>query len=75
MRFACRAMISRNRARLLGLRRHLVLQRLDVALDGRERRAQLVRDVGHEVAAHAIGVAQVRDVVQHEHRARRALGA
>ena len=59
---------------LLRLRRHVVLQRLDVALDRGQRRAQLVRHVGHEVASHAIGVAQVRDVVQDEHGSRRALG-
>ena len=63
-------MISRNRAGFLGLRRVIVQERLDVALDGRERRAQFVRDVGHEIAAHAVGVAQVRDVVQHQHGAR-----
>ena len=47
-----------------------VEERLDVAADRGERRAQLVRDVGHEVAAHAIGAAQLGDVVQHDARRR-----
>ena len=46
-----------------------VEQRLDVAADGGQRRAQLVRDVGDEVAADPIGAAQVGDVVQDEHGA------
>ena len=47
----------------------LVEQGLGVALDGGERRAQLVRDVGDEVAADLIGALEVGDVVQHEDRA------
>ena len=39
-------------------------QRLDVAADRRERRPQLVRDVGDEIAADLIGAPQVGDVVQ-----------
>ena len=44
----------------------IVEQGLGVALDGSERRAELVRDVGDEIAADLIGRLQVRDVVQHE---------
>ena len=44
-------------------------QRLGVALDGRERRAQLVRDVGDEVAPDHLQPTQLGDVVQHEHEA------
>ena len=47
----------------------LVEQRLDVAANRGERRAQLVRHVGDEVAPDLIGPAQVGDVVQHEHSA------
>ena len=39
-------------------------QRLDIAADRRQRRAQLVRDVGDEIAADLIRAAQVGDVVQ-----------
>ena len=38
-----------------------------IALDGRERGAQFVRDVGHEVAAHALQAHQLRNVVEHGH--------
>ena len=61
-------MISRNRRVVLGVRL-VVEQRFDVAADRRQRRAQLVRDVGDEVAADLIGAPQVGDVVQHQHRA------
>ena len=63
-----RSMISRNSPRLLRRDRR-VQQRLDVAADRRQRRAQFVRDVGDEVAAHLIGAAQVGDVAQHQHGA------
>ena len=46
-----------------------VEQRLDVAADGGQRRAQLVRDVGDEVTADAIGTPQIGDVVHDEHGA------
>ena len=67
MRVEWRWMISRNLAGfgVVGL----VDQRLGVALDGGQRRAQLVRDVGDEVAADLIGAAQVGDVVEDEHGA------
>ena len=38
-----------------------------IALNGRERGAQFVRDIGHEVAAHALQAHQFRDVVEHGH--------
>ena len=41
----------------------IVKQRFGVSLDGCERRAQLVRNVGDEVAAHLVGFAQLGDVV------------
>ena len=44
-----------------------VEQRLDVAADRGQRRAQLVRDVGDEVAPDLIGAPQIGDVVQDEH--------
>ena len=74
IRSECRAMTSRNsrERRRVGRR---VEQRFDVAANRRERRAQLVRDVGDEVAAHLVGVPQVGDVVQHENRAAAALAA
>ena len=46
-----------------------VRQRLDVAANRRQRRAQLVRDVGDEVAADLIGAPQIGDVVEHEDHA------
>ena len=68
MRAAWRWMMSRNRSRVSSSS-GVVDQRFGVALDRRQRRAQLVRDVGDEVAADLIGAAQIGDVVQHEHRA------
>src|SRR6185436_8624810 len=44
-------------------------QRLDEALDRGQRRLELVRDVGDEVAADALEAPQVGDVVQDEHQA------
>ena len=44
-------------------------ERLGVALDGGERRAQLVRDVGHEIAPDDLEPPELGDVVQHEHEA------
>ena len=61
-------MISRNRwraSRVIGF----VHERFGVALDCGQRRTQLVRHVGDEVAADLIGAPQVGDVVQHEHGA------
>src|SRR5713226_1408644 len=44
-------------------------KRFRETLDGGKRRAQLVRNVGDEIAAHALEFAQFGDVVQHDHRA------
>ncbi len=62
-------MISRKRRTCAGSAPILSLieQRLDVSAHGRERRAQLVRDVGDEVTADAVGAAEIRDVVHDEH--------
>ena len=49
--------------------RAAVGERFDVAANRRQRRAELVRDVGHEVAPDLIGAAQVGDVEQHEDHA------
>ena len=43
-----------------------VLHRLDEAADHRERRLELVRDVGDEVAAHARERLELRDVARHQ---------
>ena len=67
-------MISRNRAGSLGSAGR-VEQRFDVAADRGQRRPQLVRDVGDEIAADLIGAPQVGDVVQHEHGAAAAVAA
>ena len=73
MRPVWRSITSRNCRRCSGSTR-LVHQRFDVAAHRGQRRAQLVRHVRHEIAAHAIGPAQIADVVQHEHGAA-AVGA
>ena len=52
----------------------LLEQRLDVAANRGERRAQFVRDVADEVAAHLVGALQVGDVVQDQHDAARPSG-
>ena len=53
-----------------------VLERLHEAADGRERRAQLVRGVGHEVAAHRVEPLALGRVVEGQHGAvAGALGA
>ena len=54
--------------RAVGIRR-LVEQRFHVSANGGERRPQLVRHVGDEVAPDLIGPAQIGDVVQDEHGA------
>ena len=60
-------MTSRNFRRCSGSI-GLFHQGFDVAADGCQRGAQLMRDIGHEIASHPIDPAQVADVVQHEHR-------
>ena len=55
----------------LGVRRlvqRAVLERLDEPADRGERRAQLVRRVGHEVAADLLHAPAVGDVVEGDHR-------
>ena len=47
----------------------LLGQGFHVAADGRERRAQLVRHVRHEVAADLIGPPEIGDVVQDDNDA------
>src|SRR5712675_1323892 len=44
-------------------------QRFRKTLNGRERSAELVGDVGHEIAAHALKSAQFGNVVKHDHSA------
>ncbi|OGL21433.1 MAG: hypothetical protein A3G44_11665 [Candidatus Rokubacteria bacterium RIFCSPLOWO2_12_FULL_73_47] len=44
-------------------------QRLEVAVDRRERRPELVRDVRHELRAHLLEPTQLGDVVEHHHDA------
>ena len=64
-------MMSRNR-RLSSALASPSEQRFDVAANRRERRAQLVRHVGDEVAADLVGAPKLGDVVQHEDGAVRA---
>ena len=59
MRSAWREMIVEKLRGLVG-RGRAVEQGFDVAANRRQRRAQLVRDVGDEVAPNLIGVAQRR---------------
>ncbi len=47
----------------------VILERLDIPTDGRQRSPQLVRNISHKVPANPVGSSQGRDVVQHEHRA------
>ena len=42
-------------------------QRFEIPLDGRQRRAQLVGDVGDELRAHLLEPPQLGDVVQDHH--------
>ena len=52
--------------RVLALLERAAEQRLEIALDRRERRAQLVRDVGDELGADSLEMPERRDVVEHE---------
>ena len=67
-------MMARNRRRS-SASAVAVRQRLDVAADRGQRRAQLVRDVGDEVAPDLVGPPQLGDVVQHEDDAVGAVAA
>jgi hypothetical protein len=68
MRCACCA-ISAGSARAPRRVERQVLQRLDEAGQHRQRRADLVRHVGHEVAPHRLGLLQRRDVARQQHAA------
>ena len=68
-RSACLATIRRNRSASSGSLHGAVEQRFDEALDRRDRRLQLVRDVGHEVAADVLQPAKIGHVVEHDHGA------
>ena len=49
-------------------------QGLGIALDGGQRRAQLMGDIGHEIAADALQLHQVADVAEDQHRAQTGIG-
>jgi hypothetical protein len=51
-------MIDRNRSCAAGSSFARAAQRLDEAQNGGQRRAQLVADIGDEIAAHLLGLAQ-----------------
>ena len=70
-RSACLAMIRRNRSASTGSLHGAVEQGFDEALDRGDRRLELVRDVGHEVAADVFQAAKVGHVVEHDHGADR----
>jgi hypothetical protein len=55
-------MIDRNRSRAAGSSFAAPRKRLDEPQNGGQRRAQLVADIGDEVAAHLLGLAQMGDV-------------
>ena len=59
-----------ERARLLGQIEATVQERLGGAADGGDRRAQLVRGVGDEVAPHLVGPPFRRQIAQDEQRPR-----
>ena len=66
MRSACLRTISRNRRLSSRVDEALVDQVLDERLDRGQRRAQLVRDVGHELAPHALQRLEARDVEEQD---------
>ena len=53
--------------------RVLFAKRFHISANGRQRRAKLVGDVGHEVAPNLVGAPEVGDVVHHEDHAVRAV--
>ena len=53
----------------------LVYQRLHISPDCGQGRSELVRHVGHEVAANLVRPSQIGDVVQHDDGAGRLVGA
>jgi hypothetical protein len=64
-------MISRNRRASLRVVERTAEQRLGIAADRRQRGAQLVRDVGDEVAPNALEPLHVADVVKDENEVAR----
>ena len=62
-------MISTKRRRLVGIVQRAAQQGFRKALDGGERSAKFVRDVGHEILPHAFQAPLLADVVQHQNRA------
>ena len=50
-------------------------KRFGKSLNRGQRRLEFVRDIGHEIAPHALEPAQLRDVVKHQDRAIRSGGA
>ena len=71
-RSACPAMMRTKRRAGCRVLERAVLERLGEPLDGRDRRLELVRDVGDEVAAHGLETLEPRDVVEHDDGAGRA---
>ena len=61
MLFACSVISCRYRVRWRGSS-SMILQRLEKSGDDRQRRLELVRDVGDEIAAHARHGFDLRDV-------------
>ena len=64
-------MMARNLSACSGVRERAGAQRLGVAADGGQRRAQLVRDIGDEVAPGRLQFLQCGDVMKHEDEQRR----
>ena len=75
MRVAFLRMMPRNSRVVSGLRVRVLDQRLHVALDGGERGAQFVADVGDKLAAGFLRGLDAGDVVQHDERAAARAGA
>ena len=63
-RLTCLSTMPRNRSDCSRSCRFSCKQRLDESLDRSDRRAQFVRHVGDEVAAHVLQMPQPRDIVQ-----------
>ena len=68
-RSACLAMICKKPLGVDRIADRAVEQRFHESLDRGDRRLQLVRDVGHEIAADVLQAAKIGDVVQHHHGA------
>ena len=74
-RVAWSRIIRRNRRLFLGSSIAPGEQRFGKALNGGERRLEFVRDVGHEILAHAFEPPKFGHVMQHHHRARGFFGS